>query len=593
LQGFSDKSGYALCTFAYSTGPGSEPVIFEGRTEVSYVPAHAAFGFKSPANSHLGCEPTSARESSSTLDFSGQTLWRARVDEASGQIQRSRRDNRASNQFVFRGQSRIEHISAGPQPRAPRSRRGQTFGDRRRRAAGISSERDGRSVPDERPAMSTSFLNTSASPVAVTDSANVKLRGGQYALCVSASLPVADATVPAGGAGAPSFTTAVAAFADPIASGCPGDRGVLQLQLQSLTTNNVWAAKLDSECTRGPVEFRGPRRRADHQENRKLQEISSSRGDADNRFETGTHGRQRDSRTLSLDLLTQEDFATLKSGDDIASRRAENTTEGDATPGSKRYLVLTYNTTFDRPAQLSLSRVPPPTTRGKRRGTRVGRWTRMAARWAPWEGHPWRASCVFLLTISRPSVLNTSKRLRWYAQIARLKQQPPSLVNLAAARPFLLGRLLVTLAAHRRPLHISSRHSLWKLRRLNSRLSRQLQESTAAQVASTESLNAAVCSLQEDNARLTSERQSSEAAFSRLHEEAEREVRCIQREFDVLCAEIEQWKASELDAQGTPVPHMKSPNGGQGDHIKKLHKLMQGLIVGSIPAERGPDFLPS
>ncbi|CAG8518258.1 9843_t:CDS:2 [Acaulospora colombiana] len=33
LAGFEDKSAYALCTFAYSTGPGTEPMLFEGRTD--------------------------------------------------------------------------------------------------------------------------------------------------------------------------------------------------------------------------------------------------------------------------------------------------------------------------------------------------------------------------------------------------------------------------------------------------------------------------------------------------------------------------------------------------------------------------------
>lgn len=36
LAGFEDKSAYALCTFAYSAGPDSEPILFEGRTEVIY-----------------------------------------------------------------------------------------------------------------------------------------------------------------------------------------------------------------------------------------------------------------------------------------------------------------------------------------------------------------------------------------------------------------------------------------------------------------------------------------------------------------------------------------------------------------------------
>lgn len=39
LVGFEDKAATAICTFAYSAGPGSEPLIFEGRTEGKIVPA--------------------------------------------------------------------------------------------------------------------------------------------------------------------------------------------------------------------------------------------------------------------------------------------------------------------------------------------------------------------------------------------------------------------------------------------------------------------------------------------------------------------------------------------------------------------------
>lgn len=35
LEGFGDKSAVALCTFGYCEGPGHEPIIFEGRTNVS------------------------------------------------------------------------------------------------------------------------------------------------------------------------------------------------------------------------------------------------------------------------------------------------------------------------------------------------------------------------------------------------------------------------------------------------------------------------------------------------------------------------------------------------------------------------------
>ena len=38
LAGFEDKSAQAVCTFAYSEGPGHEPLIFQGRTDVSSVP---------------------------------------------------------------------------------------------------------------------------------------------------------------------------------------------------------------------------------------------------------------------------------------------------------------------------------------------------------------------------------------------------------------------------------------------------------------------------------------------------------------------------------------------------------------------------
>ena len=34
LAAYSDKSAQAVCTFAYSEGPGHEPIIFQGRTDV-------------------------------------------------------------------------------------------------------------------------------------------------------------------------------------------------------------------------------------------------------------------------------------------------------------------------------------------------------------------------------------------------------------------------------------------------------------------------------------------------------------------------------------------------------------------------------
>lgn len=39
LVGFDDKTAYAQCTFAYSAGPGCEPIVFVGRTDGRIVPA--------------------------------------------------------------------------------------------------------------------------------------------------------------------------------------------------------------------------------------------------------------------------------------------------------------------------------------------------------------------------------------------------------------------------------------------------------------------------------------------------------------------------------------------------------------------------
>ncbi|CAI2187205.1 2620_t:CDS:2 [Funneliformis geosporum] len=45
LAGFEDKSAYALCTFAYSSGPDSEPILFEGRTDGKIVTARGPKDF--------------------------------------------------------------------------------------------------------------------------------------------------------------------------------------------------------------------------------------------------------------------------------------------------------------------------------------------------------------------------------------------------------------------------------------------------------------------------------------------------------------------------------------------------------------------
>lgn len=45
LVGFPSKKATAICTFAYSAGPGSEPLIFEGRTEGQIVEARGTTKF--------------------------------------------------------------------------------------------------------------------------------------------------------------------------------------------------------------------------------------------------------------------------------------------------------------------------------------------------------------------------------------------------------------------------------------------------------------------------------------------------------------------------------------------------------------------
>lgn len=49
LVGFEDKSATAICTFGYSAGPGTEPILFEGKTDGSIVPARGP--------THFGWDP--------------------------------------------------------------------------------------------------------------------------------------------------------------------------------------------------------------------------------------------------------------------------------------------------------------------------------------------------------------------------------------------------------------------------------------------------------------------------------------------------------------------------------------------------------
>ncbi|KAH9833820.1 inosine triphosphate pyrophosphatase-like protein [Rhodofomes roseus] len=45
LIGFPTTNAWALCTFAYSAGPGTEPILFEGQTDGRIVPARGETKF--------------------------------------------------------------------------------------------------------------------------------------------------------------------------------------------------------------------------------------------------------------------------------------------------------------------------------------------------------------------------------------------------------------------------------------------------------------------------------------------------------------------------------------------------------------------
>ena len=45
LAAYDDKSAKAVCTFAYSPGPGHEPLLFQGVTEGKIVPARGPANF--------------------------------------------------------------------------------------------------------------------------------------------------------------------------------------------------------------------------------------------------------------------------------------------------------------------------------------------------------------------------------------------------------------------------------------------------------------------------------------------------------------------------------------------------------------------
>lgn len=55
LIAFEDKSAQAVCTFAYSDGPGHEPIIFQGRTDGKIVPPRGPNNFGKSVCCQSGC----------------------------------------------------------------------------------------------------------------------------------------------------------------------------------------------------------------------------------------------------------------------------------------------------------------------------------------------------------------------------------------------------------------------------------------------------------------------------------------------------------------------------------------------------------
>lgn len=45
LAAYEDKSAKAVCTFAYSAGPGHEPILFQGITDGKIVPPRGPGSF--------------------------------------------------------------------------------------------------------------------------------------------------------------------------------------------------------------------------------------------------------------------------------------------------------------------------------------------------------------------------------------------------------------------------------------------------------------------------------------------------------------------------------------------------------------------
>ncbi|PGG98924.1 RdgB/HAM1 family non-canonical purine NTP pyrophosphatase [Polytolypa hystricis UAMH7299] len=78
---YEDKSIVAVCTFAFSSGPGEEPILFQGRTEGRIVPARGPpnFGWD-PIFEYEG-KTFAEMEKDEKVGFSSRKLSVAHTDE--------------------------------------------------------------------------------------------------------------------------------------------------------------------------------------------------------------------------------------------------------------------------------------------------------------------------------------------------------------------------------------------------------------------------------------------------------------------------------------------------------------------------------
>ena len=68
LVGFPTTAAWALCTFAYSPGPGEEPILFEGRTDGRIVPARGEGKF--------GWDPVFEAQDTGKTYVHAMTTWK-------------------------------------------------------------------------------------------------------------------------------------------------------------------------------------------------------------------------------------------------------------------------------------------------------------------------------------------------------------------------------------------------------------------------------------------------------------------------------------------------------------------------------------